>query len=229
MRRRTRSAAHAHDSAYSERTAALARRLALTLIDAAEGACSLSRTVQGRFGGAHRASQHAESLARWLEDARDRSADLERALEFDYEISTAIMHELSYAVHESTAGEDLVRQVDQMLSVLYRLTKDASTHCADAAVHLADMQQTDAKENGTSGHLPVSRSAQRLTTLASACLPRSHRARYREEFEAELYDLARISRPAQWRYALMISLTAWRLRQAVCRAAGAPVRQGRSE
>jgi hypothetical protein len=63
-----------------------------------------------------------------------------------------------------------------------------------------------------------SKVALRLTRLTTRCLPVRHRARYREEYAAELSDLYGAPRREQWRYALNTLAVAWRLRCELRRA-----------
>ena len=42
--------------------------------------------------------------------------------------------------------------------------------------------------------------------------------RYQEEYEAELYELANVSRRTQWRYAVNLLITAWPLCRELRRA-----------
>lgn len=76
------------------------------------------------------------------------------------------------------------------------------------SVELVDEPDQDQSEVRR-GDIVIDRAALRLTELAERALPRAHRARYREEWRAELYDLAGVSRRAQWRYAVNVLITAW--------------------
>lgn len=82
------------------------------------------------------------------------------------------------------------------------------------------------RESQSRGHVEVSGFALRLTRIAVVFLPRPFRARYREEYAAELYELSFVSRRAQWRYALNLLAAAWLLRRALARAARQPAQQG---
>lgn len=64
-----------------------------------------------------------------------------------------------------------------------------------------------------------SRGAQRLTGLTVRCLPSQYRARYREEYGSELYELACVSHRAQWQYAINLMIRTWPLRRELRRAA----------
>jgi hypothetical protein len=56
--------------------------------------------------------------------------------------------------------------------------------------------------------------AVRLVDIAVLLLPRAHRARYREEFRGELYELG-ASRPEQLVYGVRLVGRAWALRRAL--------------
>jgi len=64
----------------------------------------------------------------------------------------------------------------------------------------------------------IDRTALRVTGLAVWCLPAGWRARYREEYHAQLSDLARVSRRAQWHCAVNFLLRSWSLRRVTLQA-----------
>jgi hypothetical protein len=112
--------------------------------------------------------------------------------------------DLNRPLHSNTAQalRNASTAVERLLVVLNRLNR--AGHNPESAGHSPQ----------ASPGVKVDPGARRLTELAASRLPTPACARYRDEYAAELYERARISRRAQWSYVLGVLATAWML----CRA-----------
>ncbi len=78
-----------------------------------------------------------------------------------------------------------------------------------------DQRLTERRMRKRRKQVSINLPALRLTDLALRCLPTVQRPRYREEWRAELHELADGPRRTQWCYALKLLATAWPLRRAL--------------
>lgn len=189
---------------------ALARALAQTLARARD----LTRALACNFDVARELAfilDRARDLAHFL----DPFLDPELALHLDVasDVAFTVAFDRSFDVTRARALTLALDGTQVALNALSAVLEQDSAGAAD----VADLSTPD----GPSGP-EASRAALRLARLTVRCLPVRHRARYREEYAAELSDLAGVSRGAQWRYTFNIVARALVLRRDLRRADRVP-------
>ena len=162
--------------------------------------------------------------ARFLDRTRVRARDL--ALDIDRDLG-----------HARDLSRDLSRTLDTALDfdrtdepfavfIAFKRVQAVAAElcgCLEDAVILTESKQFSRRRSaGKREQFVVSPLAQRLTGAAVLCLPVTQRARYREEYHAELHEIAGTSRRAQWRYAANLLICAWPLRRELRRSEGKP-------
>lgn len=144
------------------------------------------------------------------------------------ELARAHASDLARACNRACNRAEMLARADGVVRVLV-LTQTLATQmraqCRDVADLIGDLEHSaeSAFALAPQQRVQVSRMAMRITGMATGILPHEAQARYREECGVELYELARISRSAQWRYAANLLGTAWPLRRELRRAGLTPV------
>jgi hypothetical protein len=134
-----------------------------------------------------------------LDAASDRACALARAIDVE---RASCVEAARNAAHDFVTEVELARR---------RVTTFAE-RLSFSMAH--SDEQPDGGEN-----VRISPLAGRLTGAAASLLPRADRSRYAEEYQAELYELARFSRRAQWTYAVRLLACAVPLRRELRRDA----------
>jgi hypothetical protein len=116
---------------------------------------------------------------------------------------------------EARAAEAKTRAAEAAAEARVRVREALSRVIADHA-H-GDLKPSTFVVGSDSAVVKPVRAADRLVARAAQALPLGDQARYREEFDSELHDLAQdgASRRAQLAHALRISLRVWSLRRAL--------------
>lgn len=179
----------------------------------------------GPVVGLARACDCTRDLVLALSDARARfhalarvyDSNLARGLDLACDLARDLARDL---IHADASACDLARA-----RVLAHNLADAR-YSLDRLIVALERENADAAEavdgqSASRGCRP-SQAVLRLALLTTSLLPTAHRARYREEFEADLRELAEVCRRAQWRYALGTLTNAWTLRAALRRAQRTP-------
>ena len=135
-------------------------------------------------------------VANTMEVDRDLAFDLASALDDAKELAHAVVITRDLGRNRALANE-LRSAIDLLVSFEKALALTSARTAAEPAARSS---------------VRVSRLASRATTLAAGLTPRASRARYIEEYAAELYELAQFSRRAQWAYAARLLLCAPSLR-----------------
>lgn len=206
------------------RVRALAQERARTLAHRRGLILDLARTrahdLYLRFGldvgfGLDLARDRTRDLYLNLDQARSLAYDLADDLDFARDLSCGrdVVHAFAHA-RDRNAGLDLaVKRGRTCLATVIADLERLKTELA-----LAVDEPLSRGATAGSARTWESRVALRLTRLTTRCLPARHRARYREEYAAELSDLHGAPRRAQWRYALNTLAVAWKLRYELRRA-----------
>jgi hypothetical protein len=128
-----------------------------------------------------------------------------------------IRGELLEHAHRRTLDHARLRTATSTREITYILLDELS-NARRFAFGLAEISASD-DQSGEAASVCISPLAGRVTTVAARLLPCAERLRYVEEYRAELYDLARISRRAQWAYAVRLLMCALPLRRELRRDA----------
>lgn len=152
----------------------------------------------------------AQSLARELALSRELDLAVDLDLDFAFELAKGLIHtaldlDLDVVRH-------LLHDLDVAVARAYARAHDHDhdrTLALDLALDItrvlvAELKgaQSPARHEGV--FIRVSPPAARLADTAAKLLPRAERFRYAEEYHSELHELARISRRAQWAYAVRL-------------------------
>ena len=170
-------------------------------------------------------------LARDAEGVRTEDSDLARELDSVQRLTALLAADLAYAGEsDRRKGSSLGRahrRAHELESKLCEVLKESGMARGPGIASRLDEGQTvaarvltvlgDAGPRNKSGSSrgSVAMTA-RAVSLATGLLPKASREDYREQFAADLHELAELSRIAQWRYAVSIWLNicklAWVLR-----------------
>lgn len=176
---------------------------ALTLARKLDHALTSVRTYALDF---QHGSQQARNLALALHHALERT----HALGFDLDHIPTYELNLDYARTRARA-----RILADHLNAMGQRAVEISEHLERLSVQAPPAGPIVVEEKA----VPISRSAEHMVSLMMKLLPAVCRNRYAEEFNAELYDLARLkaTRTVQVVYALRQFGRVWQLREALLR------------
>lgn len=164
------------------------------------------------------ACHRVRDLARELEDARDFDSD--RARHCTRELDLLLAHARDLGLGRSSdldfnRTRYLVRHLSEGLNSGRDLARELA-HARDLAKQLIEANQ---QPQSAASPLRVSVLAGRASDAAARLLPRVDQARYTEEYRSDLFELAQVSRRAQWAYAARLLACAVPLRRELRRRA----------
>ncbi len=193
--------------------------------------------------GVNRAGNRTGFLESPLAEAFDRdrrlTPDLDRSLRQSFDLALPLTYDLEHPREDVSdlvllgRAADLAGTLQIALErahdpLVIRAVSPARSYAftihryLERAVAAAENESVGRRNAEKTKRVAISPVAKRLTSAAVCCLPLAQQARYREEYHAELREMAAASRSAQWRYGLNVLTCAWLLRRELHKAERQP-------